>query len=80
MIRTSKIPFFQSMAAPTLLTLTLVVMGIGIFVPFSPLGEAVGMVPLPLAYFPWLTATLLCYCVLTQLVKRWYIRRYGMWL
>jgi Mg2+-importing ATPase len=80
MIRTSKIPFFQSMAAPTLLTLTLAVMGIGIFVPFSPLGEAVGMVPLPLAYFPWLAATLLCYCVLTQLVKRWYIRRYGMWL
>ena len=48
--------------------------------PFSPLGVAVGLVPLPWAYFPWLAATLACYCVLTQLVERWYIRGFGMWL
>jgi Mg2+-importing ATPase len=80
MIRTAKIPFFQSTAAAPLVVLTLCIMIIGIAVPFSPIGEAVGMVPLPLAYFPWLVAILVCYCLLTQLVKRYYIRRFGMWL
>ena len=80
MIRTSKVPFFQSTAAAPLLVLTLCVMAIGIAVPFTSLGAAVGMVPLPLNYFPWLAGTLLCYCLLTQVVKRWYIRQFGMWL
>ena len=80
MIRTAKVPFFQSLAAVPLLVLTLCIMTIGIVVPYSPMGAAVGMVPLPLSYFPWLAATLLAYCMLTQLVKRWYIRRFGMWL
>lgn len=80
MIRTAKVPFFQSTAAPVVLLLTLGVMVAGIAMPFTPLGAAVGLVPLPLAYFPWLAGTLLCYCLLTQLVKRWYIRRFGMWL
>ena len=47
---------------------------------FSPLGSAVGIGPLPMSYFPWLVATLLSYCVLTQLVKVWYIRHFSMWL
>jgi len=80
MIRTAKLPFFQSVAATPLLILTLAIMCVGIVIPYSPLGEAVGMVPLPLAYFPWLAATLLSYCLLTQVVKQWYIRRFGMWL
>ncbi len=80
MIRTSKVPFFQSTAAPPLLILTICIMVLGITIPYSPLGAAVGMVPLPWAYFPWLIATLLAYCWLAQMVKRWYIRRFGMWL
>jgi Mg2+-importing ATPase len=80
MIRTAKVPFFQSTAATPLLVLTIIIMAIGIAVPYTPLGDAVGMVPLPGAYFPWLIGTLISYCLLTQLVKRWYIRRYGMWL
>lgn len=80
MIRTAKVPFIQSTAAPPLLVLTVCVMAAGIAIPFTPLGATVGLVPLPLAYFPWLLGTLLCYCLLTQVVKRWYIRRFGMWL
>jgi Mg2+-importing ATPase len=80
MIRTAKAPFIESTAAAPLLVLTLGVMAVGVAVPFSPLGAAVGLVPLPPAYFPWLAGTLLCYCLLTQVVKRWYIRKFGMWL
>lgn len=29
---------------------------------------------------PWLIATLLCYCTLTQGIKSWYIHRFGKWL
>jgi Mg2+-importing ATPase len=80
LIRTARVPFFQSTAAAPLLLLTLAIMAAGIAVPFSPLGAAVGLVPLPWSYFPWLAATLVGYCALTQVVKTWYIRRFGLWL
>ena len=80
MIRTQYIPFIQSRAAPPVIVLTASVMAIGIYLPFSSLGAHVGMVPLPASYFPWLVGILLSYCLLTQLVKGWYIRRYRVWL
>jgi Mg2+-importing ATPase len=80
MIRTRKIPFVQSAASPPVLILTGLVMAIGIVIPFSLLGAGVGLQPLPIGYFPWLAATLLGYCVLTQIIKTIYIRRFGKWL
>jgi P-type Mg2+ transporter len=80
MIRTRKIPFFQSMPALPVLLLTLAVMAIGLYIPFSPLGSNIGLVPLPYSFFPWLVGILLSYCVLTQLVKWCYIRKFGEWL
>jgi P-type Mg2+ transporter len=80
MIRTHKIPFLQSTASPPVLLVTAAVMAIGAFFPFSSLGVSVGMQPLPLSYFAWLVATLLSYCVLTQIIKTIYIRRFGKWL
>ena len=80
MIRTRHIPFIQSRAATPVILLTASIMVIGIYLPFSPLGAHVGMVPLPISYFPWLAGILLSYCVLTQMVKRLYIRRFGQWL
>lgn len=80
MIRTPKIPFFQSTATTPLVLLTLCVMVLGISLPFTPLGATVGMVPLPAAYFLWLVGMLLCYCLLAQVAKRLYIRRFGVWL
>jgi P-type Mg2+ transporter len=80
MIRTQHIPFIQSRAATPVILLTASIMAIGIYLPFSPLGEHVGLVPLPMSYFPWLVGILLSYCLLTQVVKGWYIRRYHAWL
>jgi Mg2+-importing ATPase len=80
MIRTRKVPFIQSTAALPVLLLTGSIMALGIYIPFSPLGPLIGLQPLPWSYFPWLVATLLGYCVLTQLIKTIYIRRFGMWL
>jgi magnesium-transporting ATPase (P-type) len=80
MIRTSKVPFLQSRAATPLILLTLAVMAAGLAIPYTRLGAAVGMVPLPPAYFPWLAVTLAGYFVFTQVIKHQYLRRYGSWL
>ncbi len=77
-IRTQKIPFLQSRAAPGLILTTLAVMALGIFIPFSPWAARIGFVPLPLSYFGFLALTLLSYGVLTQVVKTWFIRKFGM--
>jgi Mg2+-importing ATPase len=80
MIRTQHLPFIESRAATPVILLTASVMAVGIYVPFSPLASHIGMVPLPLTYFPWLVGILLSYCLLTQLMKRIYIQRFGQWL
>ncbi len=80
MIRTRRIPFVQSNAAWPLMLMTFAIMALGIAIPFTPFGAYIGLMPLPLSYFPWLVAILLSYCVLTQVIKMWYIRRFGKWL
>ena len=80
MIRTQHIPFIQSRAATPVIALTASIMAIGIILPFSPIGAQLGMVALPLSYFAWLAGILLSYCTLTQVVKRFYIRRFHQWL
>ncbi|MCS5880749.1 HAD-IC family P-type ATPase [Klebsiella variicola subsp. variicola] len=57
MLRTQKIPFIQSTAAWPVLMMTGLIMAIGIYVPFSPLGPLVGLQALPWQYFPWLVGT-----------------------
>lgn len=80
MIRTSRWPFLQSTAALPVLLLTGIIIAIGMTVPFTPLGTALGMVPLPMRYFGWLWAILGAYCLLTQAIKMWYIRIFRKWL
>jgi Mg2+-importing ATPase len=80
MIRTRKIPFIQSHTSLPVTLATCVVMLAGIALPFTVIGEKVGLMPLPWSYFPWLIFTLLSYCVLTQIVKQWYIKRFTRWL
>lgn len=79
MLRTQKIPFIQSTAALPVMLMTGLVMAIGIYIPFSPLGAMVGLQPLPWEYFPWLAGTLFAYCIVAQTMKTFYIRRFGQW-
>ncbi len=76
-IRTRKIPFFQSTASPTLLFTTLAVMCIGAFLPYSPLAETFGFVPLPPVYWLWICGFLLFYAALTHKVKIWFFNKFG---
>ncbi|MGH8233837.1 MAG: magnesium-translocating P-type ATPase [Rhodanobacteraceae bacterium] len=80
MIRTRKIPFLQSAASAPVLGLTTAIIAIGIAMPFTVVGAKLGMVELPGEYFAWVAATVLAYCVLTQMVKTIYMRRFARWL
>jgi Mg2+-importing ATPase len=74
-IRTNKIPFLQSRASLPLVVTSLLVMAIGIWLPFSPFAAALGFTGLPPLYWVLLFATLLLYIALTQTVKMWLLRR-----
>ncbi|SHM40070.1 magnesium-translocating P-type ATPase [Rhodanobacter sp. OK091] len=80
MIRTRKIPFLQSIASAPVLALTVAAILVGMALPFTVLGAKFGMVALPPVYFGWVALTVFTYCVLTQLMKLLYMRRYGRWL
>lgn len=77
MIRTQKLPFLESRPGTPLLVMTTLIMAIGIFLPMGPLAHYFKLQALPALYFPLLAATLLCYMVLTQLMKNHYRRRFG---
>jgi len=77
-IRTAKIPFFQSRASNSLIATTILVAGAGALLPYSPLGSTLGFVPLPDLYWPAVFAIILGYCILAHLVKTWFVRRWGL--
>jgi Mg2+-importing ATPase len=74
-IRTRKIPLLQSRSSWALAVATLSIMTVGVVLPYSPLGPALGFLPLPGRYWPLLGATLAGYVLLTQAVKTLLIRR-----
>jgi len=80
MIRTEKTPFIGSRASNSLLISTVVVMAAGIAFPYTSIGAAAHLTPLPAIYFAYLAAILTGYCLLVTAMKGWYIKRFGQWL
>jgi len=74
-IRTNQIPFIQSRASWQLTMTTFAIMGISAWLPFSPIAQYLGFVPLPWQFWPLLATTLICYVGLTQLIKMWMLRK-----
>ena len=73
-IRTNRIPFLQSWASWPLIATSVVIMAIGIYLPFSPLAPMLGFRPLPGLYWPLIALTLIGYMLLTQVVKSLLLR------
>lgn len=80
MIRTPKIPFIQSRASLPILIFTTTAILVGTMIPYTNLGEMLGMSPMPSVYFLWLIGMILAYMVLVTILKKIYIRRYGNFL
>ncbi len=77
-IRTAKVPFLESRASATLIATSTIICAAGVALPFTPIGQTLHFTPLPTLYWPILAGTLLTYAVMTQLVKVWFVRRWGM--
>lgn len=80
MIRTRKVPFFQSWACTPLLSTTIVIMAIGAILPFTAIGSMIGLERFPHIYFFWLAGILLSYCVIVQVVKIWFLKKFDAWI
>ena len=77
-IRTARIPFFQSRASVPLLLTTVVICAVGGIIPYTGLGTTLGFVPLPPLYWALVMVLIAGYAVLAHLVKSWFVRRWGM--
>jgi Mg2+-importing ATPase len=79
-LRTEKIPFLQSRASWQVLLSAFALLAVGVAITYTPLGHDIGFCSIPLAFYGWLVAVLIAYCILTQFVKKWYIRRFNSWI
>jgi Mg2+-importing ATPase len=76
-IRTGKVPFLQSRPSTTFLLATTGIVAFGIIIPYTLLGKWIGFVPLPLLFFLILMTMVIFYLILVQIVKTWFIRKFG---
>jgi len=76
-IRTGKVPFLESRPSPFLVFTSIYISTIGLVIPFTPLGRHFGFVQPPAAFFVALLCILAAYLSVVQIVKAWFIRKYG---
>jgi Mg2+-importing ATPase len=76
-IRTNKIPFIQSWPSKPLLLTTLIIAGIGMYLPFSFINQSLGLSPLPIMYWKILAIMIVLYFGLTQIIKNIFIKKYS---
>ena len=76
-IRTNKIPFIQIRASLPLILTSIIIVTVGAWLTVSPLASTLGFVALPPRYWLILAGLLVCYVLLTQVVKTWFYHRYG---
>ena len=74
-IRTNRIPFFQSRASGALMAMTLIVCAIGAALPYSPLASLLGFTPLPASYWPVIGGFIVAYACLAHIVKTAFVAR-----
>ncbi|MGV9714008.1 magnesium-translocating P-type ATPase [Gordonia sp. NPDC003424] len=71
-IRTRRIPFLRSRAAPVLVAAVTVVLLIGIVLPFTPLASALGFVRLPIGFYLLVVVMVVAYLVVVEFAKHVY--------
>ena len=79
-IRTAKNPITQSHASRVVFTSSILLSIIGILVPYTILGKAIGLVPVTLKYLNVILGVTGLYCVVALFAKRIYIKKYGTWI
>lgn len=81
LLRTAKIPVIQRRAAPVLVISTLLVMAVGLSLPYiPPIAHALGLVRPANSFLGFLAAEIALYCIEVQAVKMVYIKLFKTWL
>ena len=76
-IRTHKIPFLQSRPSKYLVLTSVVIVVIALILPYTSLAPALGLVQPPAIFYLYLVLIVLVYMGLVQLVKMWFVKKYG---
>ena len=79
-IRTAKIQFVQSNAHKMVYASSILLILVGIIVPFTPIGNLIGLVPIASQYILLIFVVTFLYCILAMFAKKIYIKRYGEWI
>ena len=79
-IRTRVVPFWHSRPSNLLTISTLLIVLIACVLPFTILGSIFGFVALPLSFFAVLALLVIGYIILVELVKRWFYRKYSVFI
>ena len=79
-VRTAKIPFVQSNAHKMVYASSILLILVGIIVPFTPAGSLIGLVPIATKYIVLIFAVTFLYCILAMFAKKIYIKKYGEWI
>ncbi len=75
-IRT-RLPFLHSKPSKAMLSMTLLVTGIRIILPYTPLARLMSFAPLPLSYLLPILGIIALYFSSAEIAKRWFYGRFG---
>lgn len=79
-IRTAKIPFIQSNAHKAVYISSILLIIIGLIVPFTGLGAMIGLVPMAFEDIILIFGVTALYCVVAMFAKKVYIKKYKEWI
>lgn len=80
MIRTAKVPFFQSNAHKAVYASSILLSIIGLILPFTFVGRMIGLVPIAYEYITLILTVTILYCMIAIIAKRIYVRKYDEWI
>lgn len=76
-LRTEKIPFLQSNPSKLFSVSILASLAVGWILPYTPIGQAMGMVYITPWYLLYIFGLMIVLCLLVQALKKLYIKRFG---
>lgn len=80
MIRTAKVPFFQSNAHKAVYASSILLSIVGLVLPYTFVGKMIGLVPIAYEYIVLILTVTVLYCMIAIIAKRIYIRKYDEWI
>lgn len=73
----TRLPFLRSKPSRSMLGMTLLVAGITLVLPFTPLAGVLGFAPLPLSYMLAMLGIVVLYFLSAEMAKHWFYPRFG---